>query len=288
MKIRLTNKQLLILVVAGLAFLLLFASLVIYVFVTNNTPIIPPIFTSKPTTIPIAMPTDNFKMSWDIYNSTYRPDHGILTIRKQGSTYTQTIVYPDGSCGTDDLTLISQGEGIKLSDSSANSFGDYMIISSNGYLNFYDNQGIIYGVPLLNSGQAPVTECVQPHAEQGKEINVTMSLLSAKSVVGNQEKITVATNLPDGMELMMDLKKLGGYEAQASVVVSGGKLEATFGNVSTGNYRLTVTSPVVEVQPENVKAVLGENGKNMVGNLVTFDQSMNSYFLEYTSDIEIK
>ena len=237
---------------------------------------------------PIVMPSGDFEISWDIYDSQYDSLGGILTIRRQGSKYTQTLVMSDGSCGTTDLTVLSQGKEIKLTDRPGNSFGDYMLISSNGYLSFYDNQGVIYSVPPLAGEQVSVTECLQPEAEQGKEINVIMSILSVEFIEGNKAKIIVTTNLPDGMDLMMDLKGSGSYWAQDSVVVSGGKLVTTFGNVSIGNYRLTVTSPVVEVQPENVKAVLGENGKNMVGNLVTFDQSWNSYFIEYTSNIEVK
>lgn len=247
-----------------------------------------PTSTPEPTSIPFVMPTGDFKMSWDTYSSEYNSLGGILTIRKQGSKYTQTLVMSDKSCGTTDLTVISEGDEIKLTDRPDNSFGDYMVISSNGYLNFYDKQGIIYSVPPLSSEQAPITECVQPQAEQNKEINVVMSVLSVESVGGNKVKITVTTNLPDGMKLMVDLKDSGSYWAQDDPTVSGGKLVTTFGNVTAGSYRLTITSPTVSIQPDNVKAILGENGKNMAGNLVTFDQSWNSYFLEYTSNIEVK
>jgi len=249
---------------------------------------VPPTFTPEPTSIPFVMPTGDFKISWDTYSSEYNSLGGILTIRRQGSKYTQTLVMSDKSCGTTDLTVISEGSEIKLTDRPGNSFGDYMVISSNGYLNFYDKQGIIYSVPPLNSEQSLTTECEKPQAEQDKKINVVMSVSSVESVGGNKVKITITTNLPNGMELMTDLKDSGSYWAQDSVTVSDGKLITTFGNVSTGNYRLTVTSPVVEIQPENVKAILGENGKNMAGDLVTFDQSWNSYFLEYTSNIEVK
>lgn len=262
----------------------LFAVIVIMVLLSSCAPTPTP----EPTSIPFVMPTGDFKMSWDTYSSEYNSLGGILTIRRQGSKYTQTLVMSDKSCGTTDLTVISEGDEIKLTDRPGNSFGDYMVISNNGYLNFYDKQGIIYSVPPLDSGQAPITECVQPQAEQNKEINVVVSVLSVESIGGNKVRITITTNLPDGMELMTDLKDSGSYWAQDSVTVNGGKLITTFGNVSTGNYRLTVTSPVVEIQPENVKAILGENGKNMTGNLVTFDQSWNSYFLEYTSNIEVK
>ncbi len=91
----------------------------------------------------------NFEMSWDIYSSEYDSLGGILTIRKQGSKYTEKLVMSDGSSGTYDLTLISDNNGIKLTDRPGNSFGDYMLISSDGYLSFYDKQGFIYSVPRL-------------------------------------------------------------------------------------------------------------------------------------------
>lgn len=117
---------------------------------TQNAP------TPQPTQAAANIPTKsssssggNFEMSWDIYSSEYNSLGGILTIRKQGSKYTQKLVMSDGSSGTYDLTLISDNNGIKLTDSPGNSFGDYMLISSDGYLSFYDKQGLIYSVPPL-------------------------------------------------------------------------------------------------------------------------------------------
>ena len=47
------------------------------------------------------------------------------------------------------LLYVLKGSEIKLTDSPGNPFGDYMLISSNGYLHFYDSQGLIYSVPPL-------------------------------------------------------------------------------------------------------------------------------------------
>ncbi len=242
----------------------------------------------KPTSTPFVMPIGDFKMSWNTYNSEYDSLGGILTIRRQGSKYTQTLVMSDGSCGITDLTVISKGNEIKLTDRPGDPSGDYMAISNNGDLYFDDNQGVIYSVPLLNTEKASDTECAKPQAEQGKELTVAMSLTSVDSIGGNHVRIIFSTNLPDGMQLMMDLKDSANYWATGKATVYNGSFETTFGNVSTGTYHLTITSPVVEVQPENVRAILGENGKNMVGNFVAFDQSMNSYSVAYSSDIEVK
>jgi hypothetical protein len=60
-------------------------------------------------------------------------------------------------------------------------------------------------------------------------------------------------------------------------------LVTDFGNVVADNYELTITSPVVSVQPEKIKPLLGENGENLVGDLVSYDASWGSYFLEFKS-----
>ena len=260
--------------------------LLVFIVVTVLLSGCAPISTPESTSTPFIMPAGDFKMSWDIYSSQYNPSGGILTIRRQGATYTQTVVFSDGSCGTTDLDAVSEGGEIKLSESSSVLLGKYMINSSNGYLSFYDSQGSIYGVSPL--GKASDVECVQPKAVQSKQINVTMSVVSVDPVGGNEVKITVITNLPEGTTLMFDLKNSGGYSAQGGVIVSEGQLTTTFGNVMAGNYHLTVTSPYANIQPENVQAILGANGENMTGDLVTFDQSSNNYFLEYTSNIEVK
>lgn len=106
-------------------------------------------FPPKPTSIPFVMPTGDFEMSWDIYDSEYNSLGGISTIRRQGSKYTQSLVMSDGSSSTTNLTVISDGVEIRLTDRPGNPFGDYMYISSTGYLYFCDKQGVIYTVPLL-------------------------------------------------------------------------------------------------------------------------------------------
>ncbi|MBN1618382.1 hypothetical protein JW887_03505 [Candidatus Dojkabacteria bacterium] len=108
------------------------------------------IYPPLPTAKPFVMPSGDFEMSWDIYDSEYNSFGGILTIRRQGSKYTQKLVMSDGSSETVDLTVISDGDEIRLTDRPGNPFGDYMYISSTGYLYFCDNQGVIYTVPPLS------------------------------------------------------------------------------------------------------------------------------------------
>lgn len=111
-----------------------------------------PASTPEPTAIPFVMPKGDFEMSWDIYNSEYNSMGGILTIRRQGSKYSEKLVMSDGSSAINDLTIISEGSEIKLTghlDITSSLYGDYMAIDSNGWLVFYDSQGYIYGVPPL-------------------------------------------------------------------------------------------------------------------------------------------
>ncbi len=92
-------------------------------------------------------------MRWDIYNDEYDKLGGIVTIRKQGSKYTEKIVMSDGSSAIYDLTVISEGSEIKLSGHMGDPYSlyphDYIEIESNGWLGFYDDQGYIYSVPPL-------------------------------------------------------------------------------------------------------------------------------------------
>ena len=113
---------------------------------------IPPTFTPEPTAIPLVMPKGDFEMSWNIYNSEYNSIGGILTIRRQGSKYTEKLVMSDGSSAINDLSVISEGSEIKLTGHlgiTSSLYGDYMAIDSDGWLVFYDSQGYIYGVPPL-------------------------------------------------------------------------------------------------------------------------------------------
>lgn len=100
-----------------------------------------------------SVPNGDFEMNWDTYSSEYNSLGGILTIRKQGSNYTEKIVMSDGSSGIYDLTILSEGNKIKLDGHLGDSYSiyphDYIQIESNGWLGFYDEQGLIYKVPPL-------------------------------------------------------------------------------------------------------------------------------------------
>jgi len=106
----------------------------------------------KPTAIQFVMPKGDFEMSWDIYNSEYNSAGGILTIYRQGTKYSEKLVMSDGSSTTNELTVLSEGNEIKLTGHlgiTSSVYGDYMVINNYGWLGFYDSKGYIYGVPPL-------------------------------------------------------------------------------------------------------------------------------------------
>ncbi len=118
---------------------------------TQNAPTPQP--THAAATIPTkssSSPENNFEMSWDIYSSEFNSLGGILTIRKQDTKYTQTLLMSDGSGDTGSLSVkVVNGETRLHDDRFDDYYGDYMLIEKNGYLSFYDNQGLIYSVPPL-------------------------------------------------------------------------------------------------------------------------------------------
>ena len=69
------------------------------------------------------------------------------TITKIGQVYQVTNRYNDG--GSETITLISfiiDGQ-LTLIEHPESTYGDYMVIKPNGYLAFYDNQGLIDELP---------------------------------------------------------------------------------------------------------------------------------------------
>ena len=245
----------------------------------------------QPTLIPFVMPKGDFSLSWNTYSSLYNSLGGILTITRQGNAYSQTVVYTDGSCGTSKLSAATEGGVIKFTDVPDNPFGDYMTIEDDGSLAFYDNQGIVYAVPRHDPAQAPIPDCVKPMAISNEELEVSISVKSIETNGVDEVEIKVTTNLPDGMELMLDFKGPNGYWSQADVTVAGGEMRMVFGwrsNIVPGAYTLVITSPWFSVQPALVRAALGEHGKKMSGDFVTFDPSFNENSLEFRSTIDIK
>lgn len=83
----------------------------------------------------------------------------------------------------------------------------------------------------------------------------------------------IASNLPDETKLMLTLSDGESYSAQSSVVVKDGKVTSeAFSNkgnvISSGSYTLKISMPLAVVQPDSVRKLIGNNGENLIGDLV--------------------
>jgi hypothetical protein len=82
------------------------------------------------------------------------------------------------------------------------------------------------------------------------------------------------TNLPNQMELMLDLRNRSiGYFAQDKVNVANGSFtSAWFSNrgksLPVGTYEVTISSPLPTFQPESVRKIIGKDGENLSGKIV--------------------
>lgn len=87
--------------------------------------------------------------------------------------------------------------------------------------------------------------------------------------------VSGTTNLPDGTELLVTVERADiGYKAQAKTSVQGGRYKAgPFShrdhNLPPGGYTVEVLMPIPPVQPASVRAVIGDAGQHLTGNLVS-------------------
>jgi invasion protein IalB len=90
-------------------------------------------------------------------------------------------------------------------------------------------------------------------------------------------QVTGSTNLPDGMELTIDVRRQRStYFAQDSVVVYGGKFSSSsFRNhgssLPPGDYAISISSAIPDLLSESVRSVIGQNGENLKGPAVIED-----------------
>lgn len=94
---------------------------------------------------------------------------------------------------------------------------------------------------------------------------------------GRRPVVTGETNLPDGTEGIVSIEskttKKGGsdeFTVQAGRFKAGQFSDGGQG-LAPGNYTLEVTVAIAQVQPPQVKAVIGQNGENLHGPLVERD-----------------
>jgi hypothetical protein len=112
-----------------------------------------------------------------------------------------------------------------------------------------------------NSDSAPMNEDVILH-------------LSVEEDSTLRPKIVGKTNLPDKTELLVTVSgKSTNFTGQEKTSVHAGRFQAgPFGSSSglqPGQYTVDVVVAVPLVQPDSVRAVIGQNGENLKGSLVT-------------------
>jgi hypothetical protein len=124
----------------------------------------------------------------------------------------------------------------------------------------------------------------QKPPQVGKGINVDMSLEIERGADG-RVRILGTTNLPHGMTLMIDLRKVGTkYFAQDKAEVINGRISTIWFSdggkpLPAGVYEISVSSPLPALQPAAVRAAIGQTGENLSGPIRT---SMGSKMVDLT------
>lgn len=89
-------------------------------------------------------------------------------------------------------------------------------------------------------------------------------------------QVAVATNLPDGAELMTSFFREGSYFGQDVQVIQDGRVVAgpfsDDGAPLRGAYDLSLTLSIAPTQPDETQDCIGPHGENLTGPLVQLDQ----------------
>ncbi|HSY75038.1 MAG TPA: hypothetical protein VK810_06180 [Dongiaceae bacterium] len=131
---------------------------------------------------------------------------------------------------------------------------------------------------------------IAPKPNSNGRIDVSFDVSLIKTPDG-KVKISGKTNLPDEMELMLSLRnKASGYFAQDKVSVLNGKFEsAGFSkqgdSLPVGNYDVSVSSPLPDLEPASVTSVIGKNGENLTGEFM--ESSMGSNMVNFEKQLAL-
>lgn len=93
-------------------------------------------------------------------------------------------------------------------------------------------------------------------------------------IESGQVYFDVETNLPDGMQFMFTVENSDGILGQSKTEVVGGRISAgPFSRKGEpyppGEYMLSITSPLLRLQPPEVQEILGEAGENVYGEYIS-------------------
>ena len=118
--------------------------------------------------------------------------------------------------------------------------------------------------------------------------------ITAQIESDNLAYVTVETNLPDETNIIISLVGAGNsndtgyntnYKADDSLqIVDGRAVAGPFSNngvaLPFGNYKVEVTVPLAETQPQDVQKIFGKNMRNVRGDLVVEDEGGNYLYKE--------
>ena len=135
-------------------------------------------------------------------------------------------------------------------------------------------------IPLGNAYPLPKTmEILPPQA--GKELEVYF-ICEAKNIENKYVQIIGTTNLPINTYLMIELinRKIKYRASSKAQILDYGKFESEIfkygsdvssNSIPDGDYEIEIIVPITSVQPDNVKVVFGQKGRNLVGTYITCD-----------------
>jgi hypothetical protein len=157
--------------------------------------------------------------------------------------------------------------------------GELLAVTRRRPMSHFKNTGVwLAGVALLLL-----------HATIATALEPKMKL--AQSHVSGRPLIEGTTNLPDGIELMISLRrKASNYMAQDKATVTNGAFRAgPFGqgnsDLNPGAYSVDISTAAVAFQPVSVKTVFGEKGEKLSGPLVK--KSPFGTNIEFHSDVTV-
>lgn len=107
--------------------------------------------------------------------------------------------------------------------------------------------------------------------------NVTMTS-KVTPTEDNRAIVSGKTNLPDGTQLLIILSNDGrGFSASSKAVVTESEFTSLPlgppSGLDEGNYEIDIVMSSPRMQPENVKAIVGEMGEHLSGELVVKDET---------------
>ncbi|HUL02437.1 MAG TPA: hypothetical protein VLV16_04295 [Gemmatimonadales bacterium] len=131
----------------------------------------------------------------------------------------------------------------------------------------------------------------QRPAQPGKEIHVELTLRFERGADG-QARVLGTTNLPHRMLLMLVLRRPGSnkYLTDTKFEVADGRIVSPWLSdagkpLAPGTYEVEVGSPLPDLQPPEVRAVIGKTGENLLGPV---SASMGSKMIEYKVKLPLK